>query len=308
MKKFFIILLFFLCSAFAKAQAYIYHPMPDSNAVWNEENENTLGYPCSTYDYYSCFLGGDMVIGNYSYKKLFRWGAIDENCSPNLNYYQGMAFIRQDIPGKKVYVNLFGIDTLLYDFNMTIGDTISNSYTLNQGSGARVVSNIDSVLIGSTYRKKFKISGGEYDGYFIFEGIGSTIGLIPRFSSEFDWTYLRCFSINNQTVYPDTNSICDIMTEIKTDAHFSKINIQIYPSPASKICEISIDMQSASFGKIILYNSIGGNSKTIFFGKLDSGINIITYDTSRLSSGLYILQLVDEKDAYIINKLVEIIH
>src|SRR3954465_3754056 len=92
----------------AQAQSSAYHPFPTTTAVWRSNHQSSSG----TDDTFFRQMEGDTVIGAYTYKKVY-------DVSGSMLYYSGA--IRQDIPNKKVYwLNTFGSESLLYDFNRSI--------------------------------------------------------------------------------------------------------------------------------------------------------------------------------------------
>ena len=93
---------------------------------------------------------------------------------------------------------------MLYDFTKKVGDTVR----INFYSYYKILS-IDSVKIGSEYRKRYKITGGYmHNPDYIIEGIGSVLeGLLGRITEiptcgdcYQDWEFV-CFSQNDESVY-----------------------------------------------------------------------------------------------------------
>src|SRR5664279_2989016 len=126
---------FFLCSTFffvtsAFPQTNVYHPFPDSDAVWNEdywqEGECGIYPPCDRINDFSYIISGDTVINSKSYHKLYMpfvirssYGWTPCGCS---DYLRGIGYnggIRQDTSNKKVWFIDHGaaLEYLLYDFN-----------------------------------------------------------------------------------------------------------------------------------------------------------------------------------------------
>jgi hypothetical protein len=118
---------------------------------------------------------------------------------------------RQNIPQKEVYfVEPFtNQECLLYDFKLGVGDTVTGCY--NPGS-CIIVSSVDSVLIGSNYRKRINLATNP--PYSLIEGIGSTAGLLEPLCPFEYIANLICFSQNGQTLYPDTVTDCILTTQI----------------------------------------------------------------------------------------------
>lgn len=101
------------------------------------------------YYQYAQFINGDTIIAGKTYHKLYRTGNEDAVLCGYYDTYQNSfsGLFRQDIANKKVYMYSFAFhtDTLLYDFNLSINDTVPE--TVNNYYGANYVSSIDSVLI-----------------------------------------------------------------------------------------------------------------------------------------------------------------
>ncbi|MCD4747660.1 MAG: hypothetical protein K8R58_15300, partial [Bacteroidales bacterium] len=158
MKKllFSVIYLFIFYSA--EAQTNVYHPFPDSNVVW--VGTSWYNYPPTDviYNDYNLYISGDTIIGSNIYHKLYQNGYIWATCPPPGYYYFGQYFgaFRQDSANKKVYFFENGNDTLAYDFNLNIGDTLP--VTCLNVLNNNYVQSIDSVLVGSQYHKRFWIS------------------------------------------------------------------------------------------------------------------------------------------------------
>src|SRR5688572_22889164 len=124
----------------ANAQTSVYHPFPESTAMWRQRGV-VLGLncccsgpgPCHREDEFEYILQGDTVIGSSAYKKLYQTGIGIEHllfvsfCPPgcsNADYsfynYEYAGSIRQDTALRKVYFMPPGYtqDTLLYDFDL----------------------------------------------------------------------------------------------------------------------------------------------------------------------------------------------
>ena len=150
-------------SHYAAGQSSVYHPFPDSNAMWNVHAIGYNGGMCSIVDpmytdyYFSYYISGDTVINNVSYHKIYSSGYSHEHCildSTVDNWWTWNATyefaFRQDLNQKKIYFYT-NQEYLKYDFSLNVGDTAPEQ-------GCVVISSIDSVLIGMNYRKRFYLS------------------------------------------------------------------------------------------------------------------------------------------------------
>jgi hypothetical protein len=126
----FTLLLFMLKKA--DGQTNIYHPFPDSSALWNETS-SWYNPPGWEYNPQIEFFGGDTIILTTHYKKIMASGydsypSLSQTCCNYVNLYLGA--MRQDTAHKKIYFCKATTtkDTLLYDFNLQVGDTIPLSF------------------------------------------------------------------------------------------------------------------------------------------------------------------------------------
>jgi hypothetical protein len=279
MKKQLFILFPFLMSFLANfSQSNVYHPFPESNAIWTQTCTAYWGATCPNGnpqlrdDNYSYHLQGDTIINGYTYHKVYRTGTSHLYCAGGSNYHVWSSYInlysgayRQDITQKKVYQFSFGNETVLYNFNAVVGTTLSQ--------GCATVTSIDSILIGATYRKRFNLSSN----YSIIEGVGSTSGLFGSICQFFESNCtLKCFIQNGSTLYPDTINACQIQTSVHELKKAPKYSIS--PNPSSGIYNIYGLINESVFevfdvnGKSIYKKTISENSASIDLTKNNKGV------------------------------------
>jgi len=299
MKLRFSLLLFAIINS-VSGQSSVYHPFPDSNAVWNIHTRSVNGTMCSITEhyffehYFSYFIHGDTVINNLTYHKLYSSGYYFEHCQFGNTYWNWFAHdsvyrfaLREDLNLKKVYIYEFG-EYLLYDFNVNIGDT------MHDWENCIVVSSIDSVLIGNNYRKRFNTSIGQYS---IIEGIGSTSGLFVTLCPFEFWGDLTCFSQNGQTLYPDTSFSCELINDVKI---ISNDENQVTISPNPFHLTTTLELQNEFKGaELIIYNTLG---KKVMHQKIVSKQTVINRDG--LPNGIYFYQIAGNENKYISGKLI----
>ena len=133
----------------------------DNNPQWRQEFVFGGFYPCIEYDNYVYYLNGDSTIGNLTYKKVFKRGEVKREwfappppvwCEEGpflYDYFQTL--MRQD--SLRIYLYESGVEFLLYDFDLAIGDTLPTTY--NVWMDDIVVTGVDSILVGDSYRKVF---------------------------------------------------------------------------------------------------------------------------------------------------------
>ena len=295
MKKFFFITIALLQFSFAHAQAWKYHPMPDSNAVWRVDYSWAMCYPiCWQYQY---TISGDTLIGSKSYSKLYMSGIQESSW---FNYYCGG--MRNDTINRKVYF----VDTnstnekLLYDFTLTVGDTIFSMDTLMYPNNF-IIDSIDSVLVGSNYHKRFNLGGGPFIS--IIEGVGSTRGLFELYHLGWeDYYTLVCFSYNVE-IYPSGTTACPLITSqmigIK-EQHSENVNVIISPNPITSNSILSLNDKNTSIKEIEIYNSMGAVVKE-YKNVLSNNFPINRND---YKAGWYVAKVITTDNKYIVAKFV----
>lgn len=283
-------------------QTNVYHPFPDSNAVWLQSSWYIDGYGCLISDDHNLFISGDTVIGSHTYHKLYKNGYKSGFCPPvgipfPPFYYFGEYWtaFRQDIFNKKVYLFDAGQDTLAYDFNLDVGDTL-----LSAISGFNIVNSIDSVLVGNHYNKRFWLTDGWHNNYVaLIEGLGSTYGAFAPLAIQFEFGgNLMCVKINNQTVWNyDSTSSCNLITRI--DDLDEPIRAFIYPNPFSESSRIKLN-KNLEEATLVIYNILGQEIKRIkhIFGRE------VKLDRDNLPLGVYFLRLTEGNRIIMENKAI----
>jgi len=210
MKKYlpilFVIAIATLSGVEGQAQTNVYHPFPEDSAIWvvnwYAQPPYCNGY-CNT-DIYRMY--GDTVINSVSYNKLFAVSFVYQGpyTNPPPNYFSGtyIGAIRQDSINKKVYYRkyLMTSDTLLYDFDLAIGDTLPATYINNSLFKPTIVSGIDSMLVDNKYHKLFTFyNTAPYQAghAYLLEGVGAGGGLFDLLDFFEGGPILECFSATN---------------------------------------------------------------------------------------------------------------
>lgn len=189
MKKLIIISIILLNIFFTKAQKYT--PFNLKDGIWLEIEYKKYGlYGQPTNYYYTYYSEGNVLVNNIIYYKfyyeLLPIPSLGPAQSP-VNIYWGL--IRNDTLNKQIKVikSEDTIETILYDFNLNIGDKL---YNFNKDS--IIVTFIDSVEICNKYYKRFNTSNNNYFCGFnlkytdsskiaLIEGIGFNCGLTEPF-------------------------------------------------------------------------------------------------------------------------------
>lgn len=223
-----------------------YTPFPDSNAMWTDEIFDplcNLTQLCAINQY---TITGDTLINGRIYKKLNKSGYLISQSFQYTYYSEYAGAYRQEISNKKVYYfppyYFPQIDTLLYDFDLHVGDSLPLTYIYPMNDCNAVVDTIDSVSVGSTYRKRFHIAttGTLPRETWLIEGIGCTHGLFASVCVGWEsWQYLTCFKQNDSIFYPSYNTDCNLITSISEKTNKSN-SVLVFPNPVRTILTIQI--------------------------------------------------------------------
>lgn len=291
MKKILLIITVILLIQNVNSQTY--YPFPTDTAswdclFWHQWSPHDIHLTNSQY-----LLLGDTNINGNDYNKLY-YKETDNFPSDNL-YIGG---IREDslknifffpydehLPTPEISFPSDTTEYLIYTFNnLDTGMVLP----INTEVYDLIVIGIDSVLLGDSYRKRYKIQhdglGGE--DYWI-EGIGSINELFSSFTHIFEWEYYTLCFTDSTTYYinsPNGEDSCHYWIPVGITENI-KDDIQLYPNPASKTILIKSTM-AKEMGLINIYNSTG---KLIIQKKLiDSELQI---NIGNIKSGLYIIEI-----------------
>ena len=286
MKKY-LLLFSTLLTLYSNGQTSVYHPFPDSNAIWNVTLQEQL-----YEEHFSYTFSGDSLINGVYYHKIskpFIYRTSNYGTQYNSSGYAGC--LRQDTTNKKVYFISANdsIEQLLYNFNLHVGDTLKGfAQNYNCPIFNKVIISTDSILVDNSYRKRWNTNN-----YFsIIEGIGSTLGLLDFCNYPLEASnLLTCFRQNGQSLYPSTTWDCELITSINSiDKVSNKINI--FPNPSNDSFTADFDQSIKSIWLTDLLGNI------IFKHQTN---NQTKFNIDNLSGGTYILTAID-KDGSTTNK------
>lgn len=322
MKKF--LIFFLLISLHGNAQVYQEFPVKD--AVWKDYSwSRTVSIGQSLFKVNDLVFQteGDTLVGKkYSKIRLIGWrhnivqssqGTTDDSTF-ECKY---MGAIRTD-SSKHVYflpANSM-IESLLYDFNLKIGDTLPLSYNYpTRQYNVNIVKGIDSVKIGQNFHKRFSVCTTQDTTviFSIIEGLGSTRGLfnslfvppVPSYMYGYD---LNSFYKNSSRLYEKlivngpTHPNAKIFSCNSTTGMTENINgeeFQVYPIPVKDYFNfhLEVDHNTVSVG---LSDILGRNLKTWNVTGSDTQLDI-----SSLPGGLYIIRVFNSKRVFFYKKIMK---
>ncbi len=105
--------LFVLTVVTVQLAAQVYHPMLGNNITWKTYEQGMIGPFLNAYT-----TGGDTLIGPNNYTRLLF------NGQPNAY----TSYLREDSLNRRVYALVNGVDQLIYDFSMILGDSVYLSW------------------------------------------------------------------------------------------------------------------------------------------------------------------------------------
>jgi hypothetical protein len=273
------IIIGFFCILQATISAQNYFPIPESNTVWiqasflysvNGHEHSTITNPIS--------FGQDTTMNNQTYHTLVgheitEW--VDGFGNPQ-NYATGTYttegyrfYFRQDVPAKKVYTFRNNQDTLLYDFNLSVGQVYPATATNSLYPNLKVMQEDSIQLLDGLYHKRWQLGTNSLDsGYIsIIEGIGATSGfsldLYPQFEQASALLCMRTFSAYLYENWNFTGLIPPKYSEYCAEnLGFEKIgtnnhSFEVYPNPANEVLNLNSTIQKNENTSFKLYTIDG---------------------------------------------------
>lgn len=280
-------LLLLTISVFVFGQTSVYHPFPDSNAVWGFDKQ--VINPWSLELWKIILTNRDTTINTIIYHQV----------DSQLTYYGAL---RQDTSLKRVYFIPSGssVEQLLFDFNLQIGDTIPPSYN---GCYPEVrVGSLDSTnQFGNGYRKVFNLTGvGLWAPYSLIEGIGLDGGLFFPYCHNDGYMYhLDCYRLNDSLIYSSGVpwADCDIPLYTQSLNTSNKLKLNIFPNPLHSTATLEMKKGFENV-ELKIYNVFGEQVRR---QKIIS--QTTTFNRYALTDGIYFYQVTNDSGIVTTGKL-----
>jgi len=299
MKK---LLTFFSLSALFSLSSFAQGTFPTANATWTQR----IGQGEAAAKYTVIGLKNeDVVIGGHTYHKVF---LSETDVTLGISAYVGG--LREDISARRIYYYdlTSGTERLLYDFSLSIGDTI---HTGPGGSADGIVYNIDIVNIGGIDRTRISFRPltsatpwpfGEWVEGIGNTGLGGLLGSAMMQPTCDCGTKTLCFSNNGVTQYHNAN-----FASIDCDNVFSLAGVGVLPSDL-----VSVSPNPATGTANFRFGSASGLSKLVLAdvtGKVVlstsiAGMDQMSVDTRAMNPGLYVYSIHNSGGAVMNGKLV----
>lgn len=294
-----------------------YHPIVYENTGWNNVGWILDGNMPGSADLYNCFFNGDTLIGNNLYHK-HCYDLTHYNFFPlwhvkldSMVYIGGM----RD-SGKKYYFIPEGdiTETLVYDFNLGINDTVPLGFMPPPAYHKIVLDTTMQTLLDGSVRTQYlcriEDNLGNFLGYHKYsQTIGNSYSLIHYdlyTVQQYDGGFMQfSYCEDGQLLYLRTGGVswvtaqnCDFTVKINEFEKFQASNILVEPNPVigtSFSVKIGFPAEQHQNYKFTIYNSFG---QVIHSGE----VTIQSYHSElinvNLSSGCYILHLSDSENSY----------
>ena len=260
----------------------------DSTKMWSSMQENCLQFGTSYTTNYHKFHG-DTIINDTLYKKV--WVSENENHD---NWYFFGSFIREE--NKRVYYReMFQSEGLIYDFNLTIGDSVLLNNSRAIDNLWLTLAEIDSVQNTDGFVERWRLENTTYlDSDYWIIGIGSQAGVLnsgtPVFGGLCGASTLLCEKENNQIIYQEPlyeTCFYELLIGIDDPKENKSILFEFIHKQDLGQLELRFNGNQV---KTISIVSLSG--RTIY--KSSTNENLININTGKLPKGLYIISGTSE--------------
>lgn len=275
----------------------------------------------------------DTTIGSFTYKKLW-----NDNSFPLPTNFAAM---REDTATRRVYVYMYSsaTESLLYDYNMNLGDSIYYAFpnstsgiaypgyyyvdsigTATIRSGTRKYMRLQNPLNtvsenGRTYKPEFIESVGDiHDPLFLYTDPYSGYGMISmNCGISFDFALMKN-TINNSKNHVNTcvaqyvagtldSDTCKVVYWGNIGETNKLAKISLFPNPTNGN-EITIDINTYILPGNALINITDETGRIVYTSEKEPIGNSIKLNDVKLNSGIYTVSLYDEKKVFAKSKLI----
>lgn len=258
------ILLLLIGLSSSRGYAQTYHKFIDTNKYWDV---TTFYWPniCGILRIDRLFFDRDTTINNLDYSILCAYPVVNINpgplCPPvaiNSAIKYDRAIMREDTINKQVFLyTVPNGDELLFDFDLTVGDTLANYPGFSPQQ--YIVDSISTVVLadGST-RNIFYTTGNVWQVEYFIEGMGGSRG--PQYTMEIaidGENSVTCYSENGLPLWGNSNWLppIDCHGFLGVEDLEQEVKVKIYPNPASNY--LIVDMEVPFRGSLNIYDQIG---------------------------------------------------
>lgn len=297
-----------LCALGSQAQS-TYRALPE-DGVWRVDIEYWNPFQinaCRAHFHFQYYFDGDTIIDSKRYSKLYRseidttveW-CLDLNYFPEFPDSGYVGAIREDTAANANFIMFAGttIDSLLYDYNLEVGDSLRGAMVVYSAKRP-VVTSIYSVVIDGSYHKRWNFSAitfpwPEPEYPYLIEGIGSNVGLF-----EHVWSYNLDFRLRNLVCLKRGQSIVfESDHESEFGCNFVSIEehqvasqqMAIYPNPSKGEFQMTTNIKEPM--NVVVFNLVGQtvyskanvtSNTVINIRDITSGIYFVSFKTDKVN-------------------------
>lgn len=268
----------------------------DEMAVRQEMNSSACGSTSPDYliNYHMhTYIAGDTAIGGRQYYRMMTYRTDSAQCATGaaltldtvlyLRYY-----LRED-SDNRMYQNLNGLDTVLWDFNIAIGDSFPNCK----------LGWMDTVWLGATALKRWHcncFAGGVYSS--VIEGVGTSSGF-----DAMDWMCslsvdssiaLVCYARQSYMLQTDTAVACNLVPTPTAIDEPLMVKPLVWPNPTTGELFYRLQEITAGGAELAIYNMLG---QVLRRQALTANHGIA--DLSALPAGVYVLCFSAQGQKYV---------
>lgn len=284
--------------AFAQNDYFANDPTWRQSSLCNDGGG--VGGSCISDKTFNYYVSGDSLVNGIVHKKVQQAGTEylywqggnpppPPLCTGTLAFGpQLVALLRQD--GLQMLMWDGAMDQVLHDFDLAVGDTLP--LTVANWNTDITVGAIDSVLVGTEWRKRFALTNSWAP--YLIEGIGSSHGLLEPVSNFIDCGYeLECFGLGVVGYYPAPGPDCALAMG-NPELEAPSINMTAHPNPATDRLSISA---SQPLGMVQLFDAQGRQVMTAW-----AQGSALELDIRDLPPGLYIASVGNTRMKVIVER------
>jgi hypothetical protein len=310
MKKNLLGLFLTVCAGTVSAQENIYF---ENNPIWNE---TTIMYDgCVHKREFNYVIGGDSVVNNTTYKKLYSMHGLytrsnpfpaPGGCTAEPSAFGGLeALVRS--ADSNIYILPLTFpqepEALLYNFNLEVGDTLPPTWNYNRYGlqDTMIVTGITYLSTPNGNMRRFALDWITHPGETteLIEGIGffGTLGgLLEPIAESFEFnSTINCFGFGNDGLLPGVSTGC-MRTNSLDDAE-ALIHVEAMPNPAS--VEVKFTGAPLSGQTKVRLTDIQG--RTVAEKSFTSGE--CTLEIAAFMPGIYVYHILADKGATATGKI-----